>query len=76
MMTSPDLPTTTSQFNYASADLTTVQMDYSDMGALGGGECVMMGGGSAFADGEAAFILQALPAFLRIDRASPGAGAD
>lgn len=40
-----------------------------------GGETVMVGGGSAFADGEAAFILEALPAFLRIDRASPGAGA-
>ncbi len=40
-----------------------------------GGETVMVGGGSAFADGEAAFVLEALPAFLRIDRASPGAGA-
>jgi len=40
-----------------------------------GGETVMVGGGSAFADGEAAFILEALPAFLRVDRASPGAGA-
>lgn len=39
------------------------------------GETVMVGGGSAFADGEAAFVLEALPAFLRIDRASPGASA-
>jgi AraC-like DNA-binding protein len=40
-----------------------------------GGETVMIGGGSAFADGGASFILEALPAFLRIDRASPGAAA-
>ena len=38
-------------------------------------ETVMVGGGSAFAEGEAAFILEALPAFLRVDRASPGAAA-
>lgn len=46
-----------------------------DLVRLGdGGETVMVGGGSAFADGEAAFVLDALPAFLRIDRASPSAG--
>lgn len=38
-----------------------------------GGETVMLGGGSAFADGGFAFVLEALPAFLRVDRTSPGA---
>ncbi|MGK3987263.1 AraC family transcriptional regulator [Sorangium sp. So ce136] len=35
----------------------------------------LLGGSVDFADGDAAFILEALPAFLRVDRASPGAGA-
>lgn len=40
-----------------------------------GAETVLRGGGSTFADGESAFVLDALPAFLRIDAASPGAGS-
>lgn len=40
-----------------------------------GNETIMVGGGGSFADGEAAFILEALPAFLRIGRTSPRAGA-
>ncbi|MEH6718523.1 MAG: AraC family transcriptional regulator [Aurantimonas endophytica] len=41
---------------------------------LGDGcETVMMGGGSAFGDGCASFVLDALPSFMRIDRASPSA---
>lgn len=38
-------------------------------------ETIMVGGGSAFADGEASFILEALPSFLRVDRTSPRAAA-
>lgn len=38
-------------------------------------DTVLLGGGNAFADGESAFVLDALPAFLRIERASPGAAA-
>ena len=38
-------------------------------------DTVMIGGGSTFAGGRAGFILEALPAFLRVDRASPRAGA-
>lgn len=41
---------------------------------LGDGmEAAMIGGGSAFANGCAPFILDALPRFLRVDRTSPGA---
>ncbi len=40
-----------------------------------GAETIMVGGGSAFAQGCAAFVLDALPSFLRIAPASPGAGA-
>jgi AraC-like DNA-binding protein len=40
-----------------------------------GAETIMVGGGSAFAEGCAAFVLDALPSFLRIDPASPSAGA-
>ncbi|NKF24737.1 AraC family transcriptional regulator [Solimonas marina] len=39
-----------------------------DMVRLGAGdEVALMGGGSAFADGSAAFVLDALPMFLRVD---------
>ena len=38
-------------------------------------ETVMVGGGASFADGDASFVLEALPAFLRVDRTSPGAAA-
>ncbi len=38
-------------------------------------DTVMIGGGSRFAGGRAGFILEALPAFLRIDQSSPRAGA-
>jgi len=38
-------------------------------------ETAMIGGGSGFADGSAAFVLDALPTFLRVDRASPAAEA-
>lgn len=38
-------------------------------------ETVMMGGGSGFAEGSASFVLDALPSYLRIDRASPSAEA-
>lgn len=38
-----------------------------------GGETVMIGGGSAFADGSASFVLEALPTFLRIEPTSPTA---
>ncbi len=38
-------------------------------------DTVMIGGGSTFAGGRAGFILEALPAFLRVDRTSPRAGA-
>jgi AraC-like DNA-binding protein len=40
-----------------------------------GGETVMIGGGSGFAEGSASFVLDALPSYLRIDRASPSAEA-
>ncbi|MBZ8134412.1 AraC family transcriptional regulator [Afifella sp. IM 167] len=40
-----------------------------------GSDTVMMGGGSGFADGCAAFVLEALPPFLRIDCTSPNAEA-
>lgn len=40
-----------------------------------GDEVVMMGGGSSFADSGAAFVLEALPTFLRINRGSPTAEA-
>src|ERR1041385_7535811 len=47
-----------------------------DVARLGdGSETILLGGGIAFAGEEAAFILEALPTFLRIDRASPGAAA-
>ena len=38
-------------------------------------ETVMIGGGSGFEEGSAAFVLDALPSFLRVDRASPKAEA-
>lgn len=38
-------------------------------------DTVMVGGGARFAEGEASFVLEALPAFLRVDRASPEAAA-
>lgn len=38
-------------------------------------DTVMIGGGARFADGVAAFVLEALPAFVRIDQTSPGAAA-
>lgn len=38
-------------------------------------DVAMIGGGSGFADGCAPFVLEALPRFLRIDRASPSAEA-
>lgn len=38
-------------------------------------ETVMVGGGARFAEGEASFVLEALPAFLRVDRTSPEAAA-
>ncbi|KGF70903.1 hypothetical protein LL06_02135 [Hoeflea sp. BAL378] len=42
-----------------------------DMVRLGtGDETALMGGGSGFADGSAAFVLDALPRFLRVDRTS------
>ncbi len=40
-----------------------------------GGDTAMIGGGSGFASGCAPFVLEALPRFLRIDRASPSANA-
>jgi AraC-like DNA-binding protein len=47
-----------------------------DMVRLGAGdETALMGGGSGFADGSAAFVLDALPKFLRIDRTSSTADA-
>lgn len=43
---------------------------------LGAGEeTVLMGGGSGFADGSTAFVLDALPSLLLIDRQSPTAEA-
>ena len=38
-----------------------------------GDETVMIGGGSAFAGADASFIFEALPSFLRVDRASAAA---
>ena len=38
-------------------------------------EVAMVGGGSGFGEGCAPFVLEALPSFLRIDRATPGAEA-
>lgn len=35
----------------------------------------MMSGGSGFADGGASFVLDALPTFAHVDRASPSAEA-
>ena len=40
-----------------------------------GGDTEMVGGGSGFAEGCAPFVLEALPSFLRIERASPSAEA-
>jgi AraC-like DNA-binding protein len=40
-----------------------------------GGDTVLVGGGSAFAEGCAAYVLDALPSFLRIDPASGEAGS-
>jgi AraC-like DNA-binding protein len=40
-----------------------------------GGDTVLVGGGSAFAEGCAAYVLDALPSFLRIDPASDEAGS-
>lgn len=48
----------------------------SDIVYLGtGDETALIGGGSGFADGSAAFVLDALPKFLRVDRTSPTAEA-
>ncbi|TGT53452.1 AraC family transcriptional regulator [Mesorhizobium sp. M00.F.Ca.ET.170.01.1.1] len=47
--------------------------DFVRIGA--GDETAMMGGGSSFADGGGAFVLNALPTFLYVDRNSPTAGA-
>lgn len=50
--------------------------DGQDVVRLGeGGETVMIGGGARFADADASFVLEALPPFLRVRRASPGAAA-
>lgn len=38
-------------------------------------DTVMIGGGSGFADGCGSFVLDALPAFLRVEQTSPGAAA-
>lgn len=38
-------------------------------------DTIMVGGGARFAEGEASFVLEALPVFLRVDRASPEAAA-
>jgi AraC-like DNA-binding protein len=38
-------------------------------------DTVMVGGGARFAEGEASFVLEALPAFLRVNRTSPEAEA-
>lgn len=47
-----------------------------DMVRLGtGDETALMGGGSGFADGSAAFVLDALPSFLRVGRTSSTAEA-
>lgn len=47
-----------------------------DVARLGAAdETAMIGGGSGFADGSASFVLDALPIFLRVDRASPAAEA-
>ncbi|WEX09297.1 AraC family transcriptional regulator [Chelativorans sp. AA-79] len=47
-----------------------------DLVRLGAGdETAIMGGGSGFADGSAAFVLDALPRFLRVDRTSSTAEA-
>ncbi len=47
-----------------------------DMVRLGEGrDTVMIGGGSGFDDGIASFVLDALPTFLRVDRASAKAEA-
>ncbi|MGU3286068.1 AraC family transcriptional regulator [Methylobacterium mesophilicum] len=47
-----------------------------DVVRLGEGqETVMVGGGASFADGDASFVLEALPAFLRVDRTSIGAAS-
>lgn len=40
-----------------------------------GGDTILVGGGSGFADGAGGFVLEALPRFLRIAPGSPGAGA-
>ncbi|TGT61226.1 AraC family transcriptional regulator [Mesorhizobium sp. M00.F.Ca.ET.170.01.1.1] len=47
-----------------------------DMVCLGAGdETAMIGGGSGFAAGAASFVLDALPTFVRVERASPTAEA-
>lgn len=47
-----------------------------DLVRLGQGrETVMIGGGSGFEEGSASFVLDALPSFLRVDRASAKAEA-
>lgn len=47
----------------------------TDVVRLGGDETVMLGGGMALSDDSAGFVLDALPQFLRIERASPTAAA-
>ncbi len=44
-----------------------------DVGRLGGDDTVMLGGGIAFANEDARFLLDALPTFMRVDRSSPSA---
>ncbi len=46
-----------------------------DVVCLGGDETVMLGGGVALREGEAGFLLEGLPKFLRIDGMSPPANA-
>ncbi|WP_419900244.1 AraC family transcriptional regulator [Roseomonas sp. USHLN139] len=46
-----------------------------DIVRLGGDETVTVGGGIAFADQEAAFVLDALPRFMHIPRQAPAAAA-
>ncbi len=46
-----------------------------DVVRLGGDETVTVGGGIAFADGDAAFLLDALPRFMHIARQAPSASA-
>ena len=46
-----------------------------DSARLGGDDVVLLGGGIAFADDRAHFLLDALPRFMNVDRSSPSASA-